>query len=50
METIGSKEERSDIICNVLAMPVRRWLLILIIVFLFLGLGFFVFAGELFSL
>ncbi|HPU29723.1 MAG TPA: hypothetical protein PLM71_05320 [Syntrophorhabdaceae bacterium] len=46
METIESKKERSEIICSILAMPVRQWLFILIVVLLFFCFCMVVFDGE----
>jgi hypothetical protein len=46
METTGTKEEQTTILCRILAMPMKHWLFILVLVLLFLALYVAVFAGE----
>jgi hypothetical protein len=46
METTGTREEETTMLCRILAMPVKHWLFILVLILLFLALYMVVFAGE----
>jgi len=46
METTGRREEETIMLCNILAMPVKHWFLILALIVLFLALYVVVYAGE----
>jgi len=46
METTGTREEQTTMLCHILAMPVKHWFLILAIVLIFMALCVVVFAGE----
>jgi len=46
METTGRRQEETTMLCRILAMPVKHWLLILALIVLFLALYVVVYAGE----
>lgn len=46
METTGTREEETTMLCRILAMPVKHWFLILALILLFLALYVVVYAGE----
>jgi Spy/CpxP family protein refolding chaperone len=46
METTGTREEETTMLCRILAMPVKHWFLILANVLIFMALCVVVFAGE----
>jgi len=46
METTGSRQEETTMLCSILAMPVKHWFLILALIVLFLALYVVVYAGE----
>lgn len=46
METTGRREEETTMLCRILAMPVKHWLLILALILLFFALYVVVYAAE----
>jgi len=46
METTGTREEQTTVLCRILAMPVKHWFSILVLVPIFMALCVVVFAEE----
>jgi Heavy-metal resistance len=46
METTGTREEQTTVLCRILAMPVKHWFFILALVLIFMALCVVAFAEE----